>query len=141
MIKLSYNYNKYLQKLLYVFKKSHIPKHNINFLFVDLFLFWFLTLLHHSFKLPRKCCSFGSESTWTGKNFLVVFEVKGIYCKGHSLWPVDGAGFEGQGKLSYLFFPAGAKPGGFSTYLPWKERDLEAVSSSFWGLVIFSFPD
>lgn len=75
------------------------------------------------------------------KNFLACFKVKGILQKGHCLWPVEGVGFEGQGKSSYLVFSVGAKPGGFSLYLPWKERDLEAVSSLLWGMVIFSCPD
>lgn len=64
--------------------------------------------------LLGKLHGFGSENTRTGNTFPVTFKVKRKHSGELCRCLVEEVGSEGgKGKLFYLVFPAGAKPGGF----------------------------
>ena len=68
--------------------------------------------------LLGKLRGFGSENTRTGKTFPVTFKAKRKHSGELCWWLVEGVGSEGgKGKLFYLVFLAGAKPGGFMVCL------------------------
>lgn len=63
----------------------------------------------------------------------MTFKAKRKHCRELCWWLTEGVGFEvGKGKLFYLVFLAGAKPGGFMVYLHWTKGNLEALSGLLW---------